>query len=255
MDASKVLEVISGTLRAMAKSSNPDELCDYLANEVLAEFDVVATYLAILANDGRITMVGSWGYPEERKSPDDRPSLWYPMAITDTIRTGEIEVYPTWDAYVEKYPHLIHRASPGKSFVCVPFSNLGRRAGGLGLTFGRELKDVDEFKKLWEVMGQAGDLFVSKSWAGGVFKATGPNVEELPSTSESIEQLIKSFSERELAVIRLTVEGKTVTTIARQLNFSESTIKQTRMAIYKRLGVNRAADLELAASRLGLLED
>ena len=253
MKTTEALEVVSGTLRAMAKSSNADELCDYLANEVLSNFDVVATYLAILETDGRVTMVGSWGYPEERKSPDDRPSLWYPMAITDTIRTGEIEVYPTWDAYVTKYPHLLHRASPGKSFVCVPFSNLGRRAGGLGLTFGRELSDVEEFTQLWEVMGQAGDLFVSRSWAGGVFKARGLDVEALPSTAD-IDEVKNSFSERDLEVVRLTIDGYTVSDIARKLRFSESTIKQARMAVYKRLGVNRIVDLKQAVERLALLD-
>ena len=253
MEANQALKVVSGTLRAMAKSSNADELCDYLANEVLSNFDVVATYLAILEGDGRVSMVGSWGYPEDRKSPDDRPSLWYPMAITDTIRTGEIEVYPTWDSYVKKYPHLVHRASPGKSFVCVPFSNLGRRAGGLGLTFGRELSNVEEFTQLWEVIGQAGDLFVSKSWAGGVFKARGFDVESLPST-EQVGEIRESFSERDLEVIRLTLDGYTVTEIARVLNFSESTIKQARMSVYKRLGVNRIVDLKLAVERLSLFD-
>lgn len=253
MDSAKVLSTIAGTLRAMAKSSNPDELCDYLANEVLKDFDVVATYLAILDTDGRVTMVGSWGYPEDRRSPDDRPSLWYPMAITDTIRTGHIQVYPTWDSYVEKYPHLIHRASPGKSFVCVPFSNLGRRAGGLGLTFGRPLEGVEEFTQLWEVIGQAGDLFISKSWAGDVFKRGGLDVTQLPGSPEGRRPAKSEFSERELKVIRETIAGKTVAEIARELRFSESTIKQERMAVYKKLGVNRKIDLEQAASALELL--
>lgn len=251
MIANKALEIISGTLRAMAKSSNPDELCDYLANEVLADFGVVATYLAVLDTDGRITMVGSWGYPASRRSPDDRPSLWYPMAITDTIRTGHIQVFPSWDSYMARYPDLAHRASPGKSFVCVPFSNLGRRAGGLGLTFCRELENVEEFTQLWEVIGQAGDLFISKSWAGSVFKPGGLNVKELPEITGDPKD---SFTERDLEVIRRTVAGQTVAVIARELRFSESTIKQARMHVYKKLGVNRKVDLEHAAKRLGLLD-
>ena len=250
MKSDKVLSIVSGTLRAMANSSNPDELCDYLANDVLADFGVVATYLAVLDTDGRITMVGSWGYPASRRNPNDRPSLWYPMAITDTIRTGHIQVFPTWDAYMERYPDQAHRASPGKSFVCVPFSNLGRRAGGLGLTFSRELENVDEFTALWEVIGQAGDLFISKSWAGSVFKPGGLNVDELPSIGDPRD----TFSERDLEVIRRTVNGQTVATIARDLRFSESTIKQARMHVYKRLGVNRVVDLQHAAERLGLLD-
>ena len=254
MESAEVLQVLSGALRAMAKSSNPYELCDYLANEVLADFNVVATYLAVLDADGRVTMVGSWGYPESRKSPDDRPSLWYPMAITDTIRTGEIQVFPTWASYVEKYPHLVERASPGESFICLPFSNLGRRAGGLGLTFGRPLTNWEEFAQLWEVIGQAGDLFISKSWAGNVFKPGGLNVDELPSLQDGSE-VVSNFSERDLEVIRQTIQGRTVTQIARDLRFSESTIKQARMGVYKRLGVNRIADLKWAAERLGLIGD
>jgi DNA-binding CsgD family transcriptional regulator len=252
VESAEVLQVLSGALRAMAKSSNPDELCEYLAKEVLADFDVVATYLAVLDTDGRVTMVGSWGYPESRRSPDDRPSLWSPMAITDTIRTGEIQVFPTWASYVEKFPNLLHRASPGESFICVPFSNLGRRAGGLGLTFGRPLTNWEEFAQLWEVIGQAGDLFISKSWAGNVFKPGGINVDELPSLQDGSD-VLSTFSSRDLEVIRQTLEGRTVSQIARELNFSESTIKQARMHVYKRLGVNRIADLRLAAERLGLL--
>lgn len=242
------LEIVRGMLQAMADSNSPDELCDFLANDVLSELGVVASYLAVLDSDGRITMVGSWGYPASRRSPDDRPSLWYPMAITDTIRTGKVHSYGSWDEYIDRYPHLEHRASPGKSFVCIPFSNKGRRAGGLGLSFGQELPEVGDHEEIWEILAQAGGLFVSKSWAGGVFRPNAYTAEKPMDEAE----LRSSLTARELEVIQLTSDGKTVAQISRILNFSESTIKQTRMAVYRKLGVKRAGDLPHAIQALGL---
>jgi len=252
MQLGNQLSVVASLLQAMAESRDANELCTMLGTKVLVDYDVAATYLAILAPDGRITMVGSWGYPPERRDPADRPSLWYPMSITDAIRLGQIKVHATWDSYLSDYPHLRHRAGPGKSYVSVPFTNnQGQRTGGLGLTFNSELVETPEHQELWPVIAQAGDLFINKSWAGAIFKPSAIDVAEM--NAEQLEELRHSFSERDLEVIRLTVGGGTVESIAKQLRYSESTIKQTRIAVYKRLGVKRVVDLALAAANLGLL--
>jgi len=245
-DSRTALEIVSRLLEAMEESEDANELCDHLANSVLSDFNLVASYLAVVESDGRITMLGSWGYPAHRRRSEDRPSLWEPMSITDTIRTGQVQVYKNWDVYIEKYPHLVERAGPGKSFVCIPFSSKGKRSGGLGLTFGDELTGVLEQERLWQVVAQAGGLFITKSWAAGVFgskKVTDPLDEA---------EIRSSLNQRDIEIIRLTLRGKTISQIARELQFSDSTIKQARMAIYKKLGVSRAADLQHAAAALGL---
>lgn len=247
------LSVISRLLRAMAASQSADEFCDFLANDVLSSYGIVATYLAVLDSDGRVSMVGSWGYPASRRSPDDRPSLWQPMAITDTIRTGEIHIYDSWQAYMDKYPDLGHRASPGKAFVCVPFTNQGKRTGGLGITFSEELTSQDIDKEFWQVIAEAGDLFVTKSWAGKVFKTNSKSIEDV--TGSYHQDVRSSLTARDLQVIKMTIDGKTMQQIGRALNFSASTIKQSRMAIYKKLGVTRGADLVHAVKLLGLFDD
>jgi DNA-binding CsgD family transcriptional regulator len=246
VDSKSELEIVSRLFVAMEESKDANQFCDHLANSVLNEFNLVASYLAVVESDGRITMVGSWGYPAERRRPEDRPSLWEPMSITDTIRTGEVQVYKNWAAYIDKYPHLEHRAAPGKSFVCIPFSSNGKRSGGLGLTFAEELTGVLDQKRLWEVIAQAGGVFVSKSWATGVFSSK--------KFSDPLDEaeIRSSLNLRDIEIIRLTVKGKTISQIAKQLQFSESTIKQSRMAIYKKLGVLRAADLKHAALALGI---
>jgi DNA-binding CsgD family transcriptional regulator len=252
LQAGEQLQVVSSLLKALATSESPDDLCRLLGEEVLGAFDVAATYLAVLAPDGRITMVGSWGYPADRRDPADRPSLWYPMAITDTVRSGEIQVFENWQAYMDRYPHLGHRAAPGKSFVCVPFNTGGVGTGGLGLTFNTELVGHPQHQDLWEILAQAGDIFVNRSWAESLFRASSIPVVQRDAEA-SPEAIRASFSERDLKVIRLTVDGKTVQHISRELRYSESTIKQTRIAVYRKLGVKRAVDLAHAAAALGIL--
>ena len=247
-DSKDALEIISRLLLAMEESKNPNEFCDYICNSVLQENNVVASYLAVVESDGRITMVGSWGYPPERRRPDDRSSLWYPMAITDTIRTGQVQLFKTWDDYLKKYPHLQHKVGPGKSHVCIPFSTGGRRRGGLGLSFESELSGVLEQRKIWDILAQAGGLFVSKSWGVGVFGKSSAGIANPMDEAE----IRSSLTPRDEEIIKLSIKGLTVSEIAKKLNFSESTIKQSRIALYKKFGVSRAADLEHAARVVGI---
>ena len=247
------LAIVSRLLNAMAISNSPDEFCDLLANDVLKNYEVAATYVAVLASDGKITMIGSWGYPPERRSPEDRPSLWHPMAITDTIRTGEIQVYSSWQKYVDKYPHLIERAAPGKSFVCVPFTTDGRRVGGLGLTFLNELGDAPIELGLWQILAQAGNVLVSRSWAEPAYRDSARSVSAPRNATGNARDQKPTFSTRELDVIERTIAGETAKEIAFELRYSESTIKQERMAIYKKLGVSKATDVRAAAHAIGII--
>jgi DNA-binding CsgD family transcriptional regulator len=247
-DSKDALDIISRLLLAMEESNNPNDFCDSLCNDVLLEFNLVASYLAVVESDGRITMVGSWGYPPSRRRPDDRASLWLPMAITDTIRTGQVQLFKTWDEYRKKYPHLEEKVGPGKSHICIPFTTGGRRRGGLGLSFADDLSGILEQRKIWEVLAQAGGLFVNKSWGVGVF---GNSKSGVGATMDEAT-LRSSLTPRDVEIIKLSVQGDTVNEIAKKLNFSESTIKQARISIYKRLGVSRAADLKHAALVLGI---
>lgn len=248
-----VLKLVSKTFSVLAKSSDTTQFCDYLANEVLAEFDVVSTCIALLEPNGRVKIVGSWGHTVEKDKSANQPLLWDPTLLTDAIRSSELKAYPTWQTFVEQYPHLIGLAGPGKSFVGVPFVGNGRRTGALGLSFGKELINYEEFNALWQLIGQAGELFVSKSWnsSPSITSAVG---DLFVQSLEHSDEVRKLFSKRDLEVAQLTIAGHTISEIARRLNFSESTIKQTRIAIYKRLGVKSVSGLGDAADRLELFQ-
>jgi DNA-binding CsgD family transcriptional regulator len=244
------LDLVVRLLRALAESENADEFCRAMALNVLAEFDVVATYVARLDSDAHITMIGSYGYSRQRVENTPRPSIWEPMAITDTIRSGEVMIYRTWDEYMAKYPDKAHLASPGQAFVCLPLKVRGARAGGFGITFARPLDELGLNEKLWQVFSLVGDVFLTKGWDNELERWPVPTID----FGKDEKFAAASLTEREREVLALVGEGLTNAQIARALKFSESTIKQATIRIFKVLGVKNRADAVLAARGLGLLE-
>ena len=243
------LEVVLRMLRALAEAEDADEFCRALALDVLLEFGVVASYVARLDSDGHISMIGSYGYSQQRVENTGRPSIWENMSITETIRSGKVMIFETWDEYIARYPDKAHMASPGKAFICLPLKVKGARAGGLGLSFAEPIAGVGINPKLWEVFSAAGDVFLTKGWQAELLRRPVPTAD----FGEDEKFAAASLSEREQEVLRQIAVGKTNQQIAKDLAYSESTIKQDTIRIFKVLGVKSRKDAVLAAKTLGLI--
>lgn len=243
------LDLVLRMLRALADAENADELCRALALDVLLEYGVVATYVARLDSDGHISMIGSYGYSKQRVENTGRPSIWENMSITETIRTGKVMVYKTWDEYIARYPDKAHMASPGKAFICLPLRVKGARAGGLGISFAEPIDGVPINPRLWDVFSAAGDVFLTKGWAAELIRRPVPT----DAFGEDEKFAAASLTDREQVVLREIALGKTNQQIARELAYSESTIKQDTIRIFKVLGVKSRKDAVLAAKTLGVI--
>lgn len=244
------LEVSLRMLRSLAEAENADEFCRSLALNVLLEYGVVATYVARLDSDGHISMIGSYGYSQQRVENTGRPSIWENMSITETIRTGKVMIYESWEEYIARYPDKAHMASPGKAFVCLPLRVKGARAGGLGISFAEPITHAGINPRLWEVFSAAGDVFLTKGWAAELLRRPVPTVD----FGEDEKFAAATLSDREQVVLKQVALGKTNQQIARDLSFSESTIKQDTIRIFKVLGVKTRKDAVLAAKTLGLID-
>lgn len=239
-------EIIIGTLRALSDADNADSFCRSMALNVLQDFGVIATYVARLDSDNRISMIGSFGYSQQRVENTGRPSIWEDMSITETIRTGKISVYKTWSDYISRFPDKTHLASPGEAFVCLPLSYRGARSGGFGITFSQPLEGMGLSERLWDVFSAAGEVFLSKSWSEELIRNPVP----LAEYGEDAPFAIGSLSEREREVLGLMAAGLTNQNIGVKLKFSESTIKQDTIKIFKVLGVKSREEATLAWTTL-----
>lgn len=239
-------DLILGTLHALSDADNADTFCRSMALNVLQDFGVIATYVARLDSDNRISMIGSFGYSQQRVENTGRPSIWENMSITETIRTGKVMVYETWDEYIAKYPDKGHLASPGQAFVCLPLKYHGARAGGFGITFAEPLEGAGLDPRIWDVFTSAGEVFLSKSWSVELARNPVP----VSDYGEDAEFALGSLSDREQKVLGLIARSYTNQRIARELKFSESTIKQDTIRIFKILGVKSREEAALAWSTL-----
>jgi DNA-binding CsgD family transcriptional regulator len=67
------------------------------------------------------------------------------------------------------------------------------------------------------------------------------------------ERALKSLSAREFEVLRLLVQGDTLSGIAEKLGMTQKTVANYQSPIKQKLGANNSAQLVLLANRLGLL--
>ncbi|MEY3625049.1 MAG: hypothetical protein RL696_430 [Actinomycetota bacterium] len=226
--------MVKGAFRSLIESETADEFCRAMALNVFQPLGVLATYLARLDSDNRISMLGSFGYSQQRVTNTGRPSIWEPMAITDTIRSGKVTIFESWDLYVDRYPDKAHLASPGEAFLCLPLRFRGSVAGGFGVTFDRALTGVNLDLGLWETLALAGEVFFANRWSQEMERNPIP----LSDYGEDVKFAFGSLSTREKDVLAFVAQGMTNAQIARKLSYSESTIKQDTIHIFKLLGVS-----------------
>jgi DNA-binding CsgD family transcriptional regulator len=126
------------------------------------------------------------------------------------------------------YPHLEHRAGPGKAFVCVPFSQDGTRAGGVGISFAQPLTEVPIPEEVLEIMAICCDVMIASTWAQSAFSA---GKEGLTPTS------LNDVTLRQRTILQLLTEGYNNADIALKLRYSPSLVKKELQALFRLFGV------------------
>lgn len=239
-------------LATLVASANPDDFCRSLVHNVFADKRAIAAFICRAEGDGKLQMMGSYGYPPERVRKDAKVSIFDPMGITDSIREGRVIVFNGWEDYLELYPDKTALAGPGKAFVAVPFAREGFPVGGLGIAFG-DYVTQDLFNELlWQTVQLIGEVYVSQTWFSSV-EAVRIGDGDDASSRRSPKVNPQDLPDRARQVLVLMAEGKTNWQIANLLKFSESTIKGDASLIYRAFGVNTRDAAVEAARVAGLL--
>ena len=160
---------------------------------------------------------------------DDRPSIRTPMAITDAIREGKVMVFETWESYLERYPHLEHKAGPGNAIICVPFSPDGSSSGGFGITFTNSISQMPLSPKVLDMMATCCEVLINGSWAQAAFS---------PGAGHANPKSWADLNTRQKTIVQLVAEGNTNPEIAVKMRFSPSLIKKELQELYRIFGVS-----------------
>lgn len=91
--------------------------------------------------------------------------------------------------------------------------------------------------------------------AGGVYLPAHTLAAKLPPLEASTDSnpiSLKNLTERQIATLRVAMQGKANKVIARELNISEATVKAHLSSVFRALGVKNRTEAVFAAAKIGL---
>lgn len=239
------------SLLAQALVSNPDwsDLSRLMVLRIFDSWGCTGALLYAPALNGSLSLEASFGFPDDlvaqlriisretecplRPAMHSDEVVWMPDPVDVREATGEIPL-----------------AMPGtESMVVLPVTRLGIPERALVLTFSRPLPAnpasgpfVMAVKSLLELHGGSGD-WATRSATPGPYATTAH-----PTSSDEVD-----LSPRQERILRLLAQEKTNRWIASELGFSESTIRQETLRLYRALGVNSRTDAVRVAQFIGLI--
>ena len=257
MSNNEELDTVNLILASLTLSLEADDFCMSLARDALFNFGVVATILTRLDRDGHVSILGSYGVPENAFAKDARPSLWDASPITDAIRLKRVTFVDGPGSYEDVYPAPSPSKFNGKAFAAIPFGGVAHQPGAIGITFYDELTEDNTLRNtLIDSLANASEVFLAKAYAAAQASALGFG--KTPATANTVAQSsgvpsVKKIDQRDITVLELMRLGKTNLQISRSLGYSESTIRQVAVQLFKKLGVNNRNDAVAVAISKGTI--
>jgi DNA-binding CsgD family transcriptional regulator len=210
-----------------------DDICQIIAIELIPGIDIKGVAFFESNKDSSLTLTAVYGYSEEGKNKIHvrRSDGAYPLMLAIT-RNKVIFIEDLKQMFAD-YPgtqqqsHLDIRVP----IIIVPLHKLGITIGAISIE-GGNLTNTSQTVKFLELLGA---MIVPKLNAVNVSKV---------QFSEGSKEVIRglSLTKREHLIQARMADGKTNKQIAKELGFSESTIRQDAVNLFAKLGVNNRED-------------
>lgn len=221
------------TRMILGPALTPSEVCRYLRNQVLSDFDIEAVMYCELANDAQVRFIASSGIPEEFLDQIPPFSSKLKVPTNDALLNNKI----VWvenevggiDLLVD-YPDLVlfPQTHDWKTLIVFPAYRSSVAIGALSLVFRSTLLPNEEFENfIWSVAHLSSVSIYQKR---GKFDLEN-SVKILNSGA------IENLTPRQVLILKLISEGHTNESIANQLKYSHSTIRQETIRIFAKLNV------------------
>lgn len=225
----------------VAEEPSMDQVAQQLVLGTLAAFEPRASLLYVFRPEGIVALAGSFGLPTQLAGVRTHLSIWDHTPAVDAIRLDEPVHLASGEAMRAAYPHLSDVTIVHSALSVWPLKLGSARIGALQLHFG-SLPKSDDY--ITEVRGISTIL----SLYLGLRHDDAPPVKIPRSVSHG--HGTAELTDRQLQVLRFLVAGLTNPQIAQRIGFSDSTVRQETMAIYRFLEVmNRREAAQVAVER------
>lgn len=215
------------------KELHLDDVCRILALDTFSNRHVSAVMIFKLNTNATCSIVASFGLSDQLKLDRQNIPLAHNLPSTVAIRMNDSIWIPTQLAIDEQFQDLAKFTDTPKynSLYALPIRKFGAPVGSV-VILGDRLTMDGGIKKYLELLGL---MLASR------FLSTDQYIDRLP-TKKSDGKLDQKLTKREELIQVGMAKGFTNAQIAIELGYSESTIRQSAVELFSKLGVTNRVD-------------
>ncbi len=238
----EALAFVHRICRGLSAAPSEDRICRDLVLDLPERFSAGAAVLAQLRDDGALHVTGRFGYPGGDQLPSRFP-LTEDWPVIRALRQPEPLVLPTAASVLDRFPRVADSTCSPRPFAATQLTYGGSPVGVVGISFERPIDDVDGVTLLLRTVRDVVGLYIGAAWDrdSELGRTAGRRTDDAP------------LSPRQLTILHLLAEGMGNAQIAFRIGFSESTVRQEAMTIYRALGVADRHSAVAAAQTRGIL--
>ncbi len=216
------------------------ELLKFLTLKTFAEFHAHATYLMKLNSEAHLDTIDSFGLTPEQSAGWKSVPLSHDVPATDAVKEDRLVWVADKSDWEEHYPHLMHY--PGsenlKTLINAPLYLTGSPIGVIGIMCSEEHKPTSEEIAFVDIVAGLVSLHISKA----------------QSKAMQLEERSAYLTRRQINILEFISQQMTNMQIAKELGYSESTIRHETMRIYELLQASGRREAVVIARKLGLIK-
>jgi DNA-binding CsgD family transcriptional regulator len=242
MNSKTMLDMV----RFLMSRPSGDQIAQHLVLNLLNGHQPRTAVISLFGADGSLHAVGAFGMSGPSLEPYRTLSLWDSSPMSDAVRGGEPIVLRTVEEVEERYPWLGSKETPYEPMAVWPLSLPSQRVGAVQISFTANpdsdslplgAREGDERSGLVPALSLVEGL-PAEDAAGQAFRRPAPG----------------ALSDRQLRILGLMAKGLTNSQISKRVGFSESTVRQETMAIYRYFGVGGRREAVRLAGMRGMLD-
>lgn len=229
----------------LASQPTMDKLAQYLVLDAFADLEPRGALINGFDGNGHVHALGAFGLEPEVTRGLQRLSVWDHAPAVDAIRMGQPLILGDGDEVQAKYPWLREHPAMLQPTVAWPLSLGIERLGAVQMQFA-QTPHVNHLTARFEACMPLVALYL------GLASTTVPPVSNGEVKHDGAPD--GPLTERQLAVLHMLAKGMTNPQIAARIGFSDSTVRQETMQIYRYLGASGRREAARIAAMRGLLD-
>jgi DNA-binding CsgD family transcriptional regulator len=253
LDFKPDLEWIKPYIRAVNSGLSVDQLLRKLHQNLNGAVQLQSAQVFLFDSEGFLAQRGGFGVPQEF-SQNFRYSLDDLHPITDCARSEVLLTIDSRDEFINRYPDC-QSWNPGpKPALVIPLQSGNIIDGVFYATFSEGIHlgqvDINNLILALTLIAELAQIALLRadSHRIGFEKSGSDSIAE--SDRDEVAKL--SLTERQAKIAKMIASGLTNKDIARELDFSEATIRYETIKLYERLRVKNRSHAAARIHKLGL---